>query len=299
MATASLVAITARRMPPLRWWVIRRAVSWRQSLRKAVEEIQFTRWNEFRSYIDEDRQILPVYWRGQKDPSWVLASRFERLILDFCGGWKKGASKVYPYDGRYLLDGKPVWEEGLYRSMRDRYLEVFKRAASGLRGANPANLDTDQWWALGRHYGLVTPLLDWTESPYIAAFFALAEFHAELQSRGGGLKFEGQEVAVYRLFHNEKLEGDCLRVVRPAVDELGRMQGQRGLFTWLDSERYFELQGFLDDMGKGNLLTRIRISDQALHDGLRDLKAHGIDYRLLYPDLEGAALYANSRWDIF
>ena len=242
--------------------------------------------------------MCPVYWRGQKNPTWALASRFERTILDLNGGWRGGASKIHPYDGRYQRDGRLIWEEGFYQAMRDRYIHAFKYAASGLRGANPAQLDTDQWWALGRHYGLVTPLLDWTESPYIAAFFALAELHAEMQSKGGGLTFEGREVAMYRLFHNQELEGDGLRVVRPTVDELGRMQGQRGLFTWLDSERYFELQGFLDDRARGNLLTQIRISDQALLVGLRDLKAHGIDYRLLYPDLEGAALYANSRWDI-
>jgi hypothetical protein len=77
------------------------------------------------------------------------------------------------------------------------------------------------------------------------------------------------------------------------------MHGQRGLFTWLDSERFFELQGFLDNTGRGDLLTQIVISDQAVMDGLRDLKAHGIDHRLLFPDLFGAAKYANTRWDIF
>jgi hypothetical protein len=75
------------------------------------------------------------------------------------------------------------------------------------------------------------------------------------------------------------------------------MQGQRGLFTWLDSERYFELRGFLDNTGKGNILTQILISDQALLDGLQDLKTHGIDYRLLLPDLDGAARHANAIWD--
>lgn len=264
-----------------------------------MRRISFKRWNEFRSYIGEDRQVLPVYWRGQRDPSWALASPFERSILRLNGGWKEGASETYPYDGRYVRGGKSWWADGFYQSMRDRHLDAFKQAASGKRGSSPAQLSTDQWWALGRHYGLVTPLLDWTEKPYIAAFFALVEFHAEMTKKGGGMVFEGREVAIYRLFHNEQLEGDGLRVARPLVDELGRLQGQRGVFTWLDSEHYFELQDFLDETGRGELLTQIKISDQALLDGLRDLKAHGIDHRLLFPDLAGAAEYANSLWDVF
>ena len=47
----------------------------------------------------------------------------------------------------------------------------------------------------------------------------------------GGLRWDGQQIAVYRLFHNQQLEGDGLRVVMPMVEELRRMHGQRGVFT--------------------------------------------------------------------
>lgn len=264
-----------------------------------MNRVECKRWEDFRSFVDHDRQIMPVYWRGQKDPSWPLASGFERQILQMNGGTEPGATQVYPYDSRFERDGKPRWGKGFYQGLRDRYLQVFRQASAGLRGANPAQLDNDQWWALGRHFGLVTPLLDWTDSPYIAAFFALSELLSEMKRPGGGLDYSGRCVALYRLFHNEKLEGDNLRVIRPTVDELGRMHGQRGLFTLLDSERFFELQGFLDHTGRGDLLTQITISDQALIGGLRDTKAHGIDYRLLFPDLHGAAQHANTLWDFF
>ena len=263
-----------------------------------MNSFEFNNWADFRSWIDADRQALPVYWRGQKDPVWPLASSFERQMLRLNAGWKPGASNVYPYDGCFDREGKKSWEPGFYAEMRDRYLDAFKRASSGLRGASPAVLDMDQWWSLGRHHGLITPLLDWTESPYIAAFFPLSELLQEMGSAGGGISFGGRAVAVYRLFHNEDLQGHGLRVVRPLLDELGRMHGQRGLFTWLDSEEFFELEGFLAQTGRDNLLTQFIISDQAVLDGLRDLKAHGIDRRLLSPDLDGAAEHANTLWDI-
>ena len=101
------------------------------------------------------------------------------------------------------------------------------------------------------------------------------------------------------LTHSDHLEGDGLRIVTSMVDELGRLQGQRGLFTWLDSEKYFELQGFLDNTGRSNLLTKIILSEKGVLDGLSDLRKHGIDHRLLFPDLTGAALAANATGNIY
>lgn len=263
-----------------------------------LKHLEFKKWSEFRTWIDDDRQIMPVYWRSQPKPSLPLASSFEREILELNGGSLPGAELIYPYGGRYDFGGKPNWEDGFYQAMRDRYIKAFERAATGIRGSTPAILDTDQWWALGRHYGLVTPLLDWSESPYIAAFFSLTELLTKMRTPHG-IVYSDQKIAIYRLFHNDQLEGDGLRVLRPMVDELSRMHGQRSVFTWLDSEKYFELQGFLDNTGRGDLLTRVVISDQAVMDGLRDLRAHGIDYRQLFPDLFGAAKHANALWDVF
>jgi len=143
--------------------------------------VNFKKWNEFRKFVDEDRQVLPVYWRGQSNPKHSLASSFERSILRMFGAGEVGLEDVYPYGGRYVRGDKKIWSKKFYKGKRDRYLNAFIKYASGLRGKNPTKLGIDEWWALGRHYGLITPLLDWTEKPYIAAFFALTGLYAKKQ----------------------------------------------------------------------------------------------------------------------
>ena len=84
-------------------------------------------------------------WRGQRQ-DWSLRSRFQREVTD----------------------NRLETLEKLRRA--------FERAIRGRRGTNPPSLNNGfALWSLGQHYGLPTPLLDWTESPFVAAYFACCE----------------------------------------------------------------------------------------------------------------------------
>ncbi len=105
----------------------------------------------FRTSAPKHRYI----WRGQRNPAWTLSSSLDRL-----------------FERLHLL---PAGASALERQSAE-HLDAFKYAARGRRGHNPAELSENDWWALGQHFGLATPLLDWTRSPFAAAYLPLKNF---------------------------------------------------------------------------------------------------------------------------
>jgi hypothetical protein len=61
----------------------------------------------------------------------------------------------------------------------DYVRKEFKRRAHHYLQHLPEDSEDLEWLALMRHHGAPTRLLDWTRSPYVATFFALAEAREE------------------------------------------------------------------------------------------------------------------------
>lgn len=111
-------------------------------------ELNIESWTQFREVLDR-AEYESWAFRGHSDSNWKLYSTISRYFIDF--GIHKDA-----------------WPQQEYRSLR-----IFRRKAHLLLTRVPNDGDSFQWLALMQHHGAPTRLLDFTWSPYVAAFFAL------------------------------------------------------------------------------------------------------------------------------
>jgi hypothetical protein len=122
---------------------------------KADSWSDFIRWHE----------SLKGKWgfRGQRSSEWFLHSSLDRAV-EVAGGGPNFSFVTH-------VDHRAAEELLLFR---------FKQQAHQYLRHLPDNHDRVSWLALMQHHGVPTRLLDWTTSPYVAAFFA---FEAKLAGR--------------------------------------------------------------------------------------------------------------------
>ena len=126
------------------------------------------------------RQIVlqsHAIYRGQVNPSWPLQSVWDRRFLHH---QKSGLFEPY-----YVQPHESVKVE-----RQRHFLTMFRHQVERSFPQERDRTD-DQLWALGRHHGLITPLLDWTLDPYKALYFALRHW-------------KGQSVVSVWVFHVSK-----------------------------------------------------------------------------------------------
>jgi hypothetical protein len=143
---------------------------------QGYREIIISSWKELRDTF-EDPSYRSWAFRGQTNTRWSLYSSLSRHLQ---------MSRVMPEH---------------WKKQEERILRIFRRKAHLYLERVPDERDSFQWLALMQHHGAPTRLLDFTWSPYVAAFYALTR------------ATEGTDAAIWALFPPALIRG-ALQTVR-------------------------------------------------------------------------------------
>lgn len=118
----------------------------------AVATHDLESWQDFALWANARRTWI---FRGQVNASWPLATSLDRL----CEKHKIPGSERREAENALLRD--------------------FKRAFHHYSSNTPRDNDDLEWLALMQHHGAPTRLLDFTYSPFVAAYFAMEDADAD------------------------------------------------------------------------------------------------------------------------
>ncbi|HLY19267.1 MAG TPA: FRG domain-containing protein [Bryobacteraceae bacterium] len=225
-------------------------------------------------------------FRGSPDESWPLESTVSRYFRNF-----QIDRRAWPH------------QEG-------RILRIFKRKAHQFLAQPPDADDDFQWLALMQHHGAPTRLLDFTWSPYVAAFFALERATGDAAvwalnptdiSAGGIRRFsKAAKPGITKRAMDPRRKGNFARYFLKGNREfiwLGepdtmnrRLIAQSGTFVLpgvIDKPMEEIVPNYRDP--KNMMAKFILPAAEVRETGLRELYRMNITYATLFPDLDGLA----------
>ncbi|MFB9790276.1 FRG domain-containing protein [Shinella granuli] len=209
-------------------------------------------------------------FRGQPKASWGLESSFDRLVSRELG--IKDRKQLY---NSYMLDLADTLNTG-------GYVSFPKASATDAESLIPYEI-------LAQHHGAPTRLLDWTTSPYVAAFFAFQNV-PNLRSN------EKLQPVVWAL-DTQILEDfvgveDCQLLKKPPVS-VERLSAQMGCFS-RNSSSFSDLLELIElsvsrnkRTSKPHVLWKISLRNSDRMAAYIDLQLMGITLSRLFPDVEG------------
>jgi hypothetical protein len=241
-------------------------------------------WRDFTQLLESDffnRHGVQLVFRGHRRHDWGLM----------------------PTLGRVTTNGI------ITEVLADDQLDRFRRAVRGRLSDTTLVDEPDELWSVGQHHGLMTPLLDWTYSPYVALFFA---FHKEDDQDEKDNPYRAVYVLNKSFLVDNETETD-IRVFEPRKDHHGRLVNQAGLFTFSPFDATLENKltdvltdedGFTDEELRAasedeqpQILARYICKIYIKNDGrdacVRHLRRMNVHHASLFPDLIGASDYCN------
>jgi hypothetical protein len=256
---------------------------------------QATSWDGFLGWLNE----LQGSWcfRGQREAAWWLDTSLDRTVKK---EWSSANSTGY-----YHLN-REIEQLGL--------LVRFQQQAHLYVRHLPPDDDLGSWFALMQHHGVPTRLLDWTNSPYVAMYFALEQEPEREEKRSAiwAIDLDWLERKERELFQSEvaksvsddansrvaylnsllghKEKQGIIRIDPPKTNE--RMAAQQGLFLCnLYHEAMFNLMLITMIIHPGPpdlpVVRKLEVERNHRITFLKNLRAMNIHRASLFPGLDG------------
>ncbi|HRD69292.1 MAG TPA: FRG domain-containing protein [Legionella sp.] len=241
--------------------------------------------NHFENFISRNHKIFnDCYYRGQQQTAWKLEPSIFRKADNI---WEKRRDALETHLRNFLL------------SARGKCSLSFPFEVPG------TSEDEIQmkWWALGQHYGLKTPLLDFVLSPYVALFYSFEKKEEEhITERAIFIldmnRIHGLEGT------NHFTESNYIRRVDTLSHENARLIAQKGELIYIPDNiepKYRTIESSLESfyekhfeaVGNEILLLKMILPSMDRQSILQKCDQMNINRQTLFPDLTGASEYCN------
>lgn len=245
-----------------------------EEFKNRTEHIQT--WSSIKSLFGRIfKQTEELYFfRGQADASWglepSLLRRYKRTGKDF--------------DQQKMID---IEQEARNEFILQAHLHISDYVIGKTR-------DQWDWWGLMQQYGAPTPMLDWTKSPYVAAYFA-ANGHFDREGSIWYVSYGPLIEAMKNLMPTD-------RKVRPYfyITPTDRLVAQQSVATFSDdltADQALILDELMPEDCNPLVFHRITFPANQKVTILKELRQMNISAASLFPGIDGLGLSIAELYD--